>query len=103
MLGDTTPYAAQPWFWSDQYDLTLQVAGIPDPAHAAIRRDLGGGAVIVFGLDSTGRLQSAAGIGTGSAVARDIRLAEMLIDKKVPVDAALLGDPKVALKGLLRG
>lgn len=103
MLGDATPYAAQPWFWSDQYDLTLQVAGIPDPAHAAIRRDLGGGAVIVFGLDSTGRLQSAAGIGTGSAVARDIRLAEMLIDKKVPVDAALLGDPKVALKGLLRG
>ena len=103
MLGDTTPYKAQPWFWSDQYDLTLQVAGIPDPAHANVRRDLGAGAVIVFGLDGNGRLASASGIGTGSAVARDIRLAEMLIEKQVPVDAALLGDPKVALKALLRG
>lgn len=103
MLGDATPYTAQPWFWSDQYDLTLQVAGIPDPAHTAVRRDLGAGAVIVFGLDGDGRLASAAGIGKGSAVARDIRLAEMLIEKQVPVDAALLGDPKVALKALLRG
>lgn len=103
MLGDTTPYSAQPWFWSDQYDLTLQVAGIPDPAHAAVRRDLGAGAVIVFQLDSESRLASAAGIGKGSAVARDIRLAEMLIGKQAPVDPAALGDPKVPLKALLRG
>jgi 3-phenylpropionate/trans-cinnamate dioxygenase ferredoxin reductase subunit len=28
MLGAATPYLAKPWFWSDQYDLKLQIAGL---------------------------------------------------------------------------
>jgi 3-phenylpropionate/trans-cinnamate dioxygenase ferredoxin reductase subunit len=28
MLGGDEPYQAVPWFWSDQYDLKLQIAGI---------------------------------------------------------------------------
>jgi len=28
ILGAATPYAAQPWFWSDQFDLKLQIAGL---------------------------------------------------------------------------
>jgi len=28
MLGANAPYVAQPWFWSDQYDLKLQIAGL---------------------------------------------------------------------------
>jgi len=28
MLGADTPYQAKPWFWSDQYDLKLQIAGL---------------------------------------------------------------------------
>ncbi len=28
MLGAKTPYAARPWFWSDQYDVKLQIAGL---------------------------------------------------------------------------
>lgn len=28
MLGANQPYAAKPWFWSDQYDLKLQIAGL---------------------------------------------------------------------------
>ncbi len=28
MLGKTESYAAKPWFWSDQYDLKLQIAGL---------------------------------------------------------------------------
>jgi 3-phenylpropionate/trans-cinnamate dioxygenase ferredoxin reductase subunit len=28
MLGDETPYVARPWFWSDQYDVKLQIAGL---------------------------------------------------------------------------
>ncbi|MVA35241.1 NAD(P)/FAD-dependent oxidoreductase [Agrobacterium vitis] len=26
--GGTTPYTPKPWFWSDQYDLKLQIAGL---------------------------------------------------------------------------
>lgn len=28
ILGAGQPYAARPWFWSDQYDLKLQIAGL---------------------------------------------------------------------------
>lgn len=28
MLGANTPYVAEPWFWSDQYDVKLQIAGL---------------------------------------------------------------------------
>ena len=28
MLGAETPYQAAPWFWSDQFDLKLQIAGL---------------------------------------------------------------------------
>jgi 3-phenylpropionate/trans-cinnamate dioxygenase ferredoxin reductase subunit len=28
MLGANQPYEAKPWFWSDQYDLKLQIAGL---------------------------------------------------------------------------
>ena len=28
MLGNSVSYTAKPWFWSDQYDTTLQIAGL---------------------------------------------------------------------------
>jgi 3-phenylpropionate/trans-cinnamate dioxygenase ferredoxin reductase subunit len=28
MLGSDAPYEARPWFWSDQYDVKLQIAGL---------------------------------------------------------------------------
>ena len=28
MLGDPAPYVPKPWFWSDQYDCKLQIAGL---------------------------------------------------------------------------
>ncbi|MEM7490812.1 MAG: FAD-dependent oxidoreductase [Pseudomonadota bacterium] len=30
MLGADRPYEATPWFWSDQYDVKLQIAGLND-------------------------------------------------------------------------
>ena len=49
-----------------------------------------------------GRLVSAAAIGPGNAVAKDIRLAEMLIAAQAEPDPAALTDPAVPLKTLLR-
>ena len=28
MLGSPQPYQPEPWFWSDQYDVKLQIAGL---------------------------------------------------------------------------
>ena len=101
MLGAEEPVSAVPWFWSDQHDLTLQIAGLADGADRHIRRDLGDGAFILFHLAPDGRLLAASGIGPGNAVARDIRLAEMLIARQARPDPADLASPGVKLKALL--
>jgi 3-phenylpropionate/trans-cinnamate dioxygenase ferredoxin reductase subunit len=102
MLGATDPYAGVPWFWSDQHDLTLQVTGLTSAAAQEVVRLRPDGAEIWFGLDAAGRLVAAAGTGPGNAVARDIRLAEMLIARRAAPDPVMLADPAAALKSLLR-
>jgi 3-phenylpropionate/trans-cinnamate dioxygenase ferredoxin reductase subunit len=93
--------SAVPWFWSDQYDLTLQIAGLADGATQTIRRDTADGAFILFHLDGGGRLIAASGIGTGNAIARDIRLAEMMIAAGVRPDPVALAAAQTKLKSLL--
>ncbi|MBB5575889.1 NAD(P)/FAD-dependent oxidoreductase [Rhizobium paranaense] len=101
LLGEAASISAVPWFWSDQYDLTLQIAGLADGATTMLRRDLGEGAFILFHLDEAGRLLAASGIGRGNAVARDIRLAEMLIAARAHPDPEALTASHVKLKSLL--
>ncbi|MBX4906767.1 MULTISPECIES: FAD-dependent oxidoreductase [Rhizobium] len=101
MLGRDQAISSVPWFWSDQYDLTLQISGLAEGAILHMRRDLGPGAFILFHLDADGRLIAASGIGPGNAVARDIRLAEMLIAAGAHPDPAALTSSNVKLKSLL--
>jgi 3-phenylpropionate/trans-cinnamate dioxygenase ferredoxin reductase subunit len=103
MAGGDKVYEAVPWFWSDQYDLSLQIAGLPSDGSKTIRRQIKDDAFILMYLAEDGRLVGASGIGVGNAVARDIRLAEMLIAKRAIPDAAALADPAVQLKALLKG
>lgn len=102
MIGAGRIYDAVPWFWSDQYDLSLQVAGLPAEATAEVVRSRPDGVQIRYGLDGIGRLVSAAGIGPGNAVAKDIRLAEMMIAKRMVVDPVALADASVNVKQFLR-
>ena len=102
MLGGTEPYAGVPWFWSDQHDYTLQVAGLADAVAGEVVRARPDGVEFWFGLAGDGRLMAAAAAGPGNVVARDIRLAEMLIARRAAPDAAALADPAVALKSVLR-
>lgn len=102
ILGATEPYSAVPWFWSDHYNLTLQIAGLPFEGTKAIARSLDEAGEILFHLDQTGRLVGATGIGPGNSIARDIRLAEMLIAKRSHPDQQAMTDPKFNLKSLLK-
>ena len=101
MLGADEAHACVPWFWSDQYGLTLQIAGLRDEGERTVRRDLSDGAFILFHLKNDGRLVAASGIGPDNAVARDIRLAEMLIGKMASPDPAALASSAIKLKSLL--
>jgi 3-phenylpropionate/trans-cinnamate dioxygenase ferredoxin reductase component len=102
MLGERRVYDAVPWFWSDQYDLSLQVAGLPAEAATEVVRSRPDGVDIRYGIDAAGRLVSVAAVGPGNAVAKDVRLAEMAIAKRVVADPAALCDPTVNFKQFLR-
>jgi 3-phenylpropionate/trans-cinnamate dioxygenase ferredoxin reductase component len=100
LLGADAPFESVPWFWSDQFDLGLQVAGLPSLATHSVIRDRGDGTSIVFGLDTDGRLLSAAGVAPGTKIAKDIRVAERLIAARVHPSEADLADRTRTLKSL---
>lgn len=102
MVGGNKTYTAVPWFWSDQYELNLQIAGVPGEGISTVRRQLGPESFVIFHRDANGRLTGASGIGPGNTIARDVRMAEMLIGKQAAPAVELLQDPAVALKSLLK-
>jgi 3-phenylpropionate/trans-cinnamate dioxygenase ferredoxin reductase subunit len=99
MLGDAPPYAEVPWFWSDQYDMNIQLVGLaPAWDRTVTRGDPAGGAFTVFYLHG-GRLVGAAGVNTG----RDVRFCRRLIQSGRTFDPAALADPAVKLQALMKG
>jgi 3-phenylpropionate/trans-cinnamate dioxygenase ferredoxin reductase component len=49
IAGKSAPYSATPWFWSDQYDIRLQLAGLPEGYdHTVVRGVLESGKFSVF-------------------------------------------------------
>lgn len=45
ILGANAPYVAKPWFWSDQYDCKLQIAGLNTGYDSVVTRGPDGGAI----------------------------------------------------------
>ncbi len=101
ILGASEDYQEVPWFWSDQFELCLQIAGLADGAAQTIARDLGEGVLMLFHVAADGRLLAASAFGPLGKIAREIRLAEMLIAKRAQPSAADLASPGVKLKSLL--
>jgi 3-phenylpropionate/trans-cinnamate dioxygenase ferredoxin reductase subunit len=101
MLDRGETYSEVPWFWSDQYDMTIQIAGMPAFAVTTTVREVGKASRIFFGLDRDGVLVGASGVGHVSEIARDVRIAQELIARRANIDPALLADRNVKLKPLL--
>ncbi|MCO4865454.1 FAD-dependent oxidoreductase [Cupriavidus sp. WGlv3] len=95
-LGLAVKYQPLPWFWSDQYDMNLQIYGMPSPAHRVVSRGCAGTAsFVLFYLD--GNVVKAA---IGHNAARDLRFARRLIEQNKTVDAARLSDAEVPMSKL---
>ena len=101
LLGGTAVCDAVPWFWSEQYELSLQIAGLHAAADYEIVRTRDDGTEIRFGLDATGRLVSASGVAEGTGIARDIRVAEMLIARRLTPSPTILANSSIGLRELL--
>jgi 3-phenylpropionate/trans-cinnamate dioxygenase ferredoxin reductase component len=97
MLGREECYSEAPWFWSEQYDCRLQMAGIPGPTDRHVFRanpDTGG--LSVFCL-SQGQVSAVQCIDSP----RDYMVGRQLITQRTPVTDAALADPHYNLKELL--
>jgi 3-phenylpropionate/trans-cinnamate dioxygenase ferredoxin reductase subunit len=59
ICGKPPPAPEVPWFWSDQYDLRLQIAGMPfDTTEIAVRGDVEAGKFALFHLTADGLVQA---------------------------------------------
>ena len=59
LCGRPPPAAEVPWFWSDQYAIRLQIAGLPfDVDDVVLRGDPAGGKFAVFHLAADGTVQA---------------------------------------------
>lgn len=100
--GGLTAYTSLPWFWSDQYDHQLQVMGEPAlAATTAVRTLDDAGGMVIFYLDAQSCLVGACGWGQTSRVAKELKLARALVEKRITVLAEVLADPATKLKPLL--
>ena len=98
MLGENRRYREVPWFWSDQYELSIQIAGFPAFGCETVVRETAD-ALLLFHLSVDGSLIAASGL--GRTVGRDIRIAQMLIGRNARLSTEELADPSVKLKSLL--
>jgi 3-phenylpropionate/trans-cinnamate dioxygenase ferredoxin reductase subunit len=101
MLDRGETYSEVPWFWSDQYDMTIQIAGIPAFGVTTVIRETSAASRIFFALDRDGVLVGASGVGQLSEIARDVRVAQELIARRACIEPSLLSDRSVKLKPLL--
>jgi NADPH-dependent 2,4-dienoyl-CoA reductase/sulfur reductase-like enzyme len=91
IAGASTPYVEVPWMWSDQYEVNLQVAGMPRAVDRTVRRGDDQKFTVLQLLDGV----VVGGITVNQG--RDMRPIQQLIAKAAKVDPARLADPAVQL------
>lgn len=98
LLGKKQPYQSVPWFWSDQYDLKLQMVGL----------STGYDQIVLRGDPATSRSFGAFYLAKGRIIAvdvisrpQDFMVAKKLVAGRVTPDQVKLADETVPLKSLL--
>lgn len=97
LLGGQQTYTETPWFWSEQYDRRLQMAGIPRADDTLVRREhpeTGGFSYFALQGETVHAVQSI-------NAARDYMVGRQLIGNQTPISAAALADHSINLKELL--
>lgn len=97
MLGREEPFAEVPWFWSDQFDLNIQMAGHPISwDRIAFRGDIGSRSFSAFYLRA-GAVAAVLGVNRF----KDVRAGRALVAARTAVAAESLADEGIDLKSLV--
>jgi 3-phenylpropionate/trans-cinnamate dioxygenase ferredoxin reductase subunit len=96
IVGRPQPAPEVPWFWSDQYDLKLQITGLPASAdRILLRGEPSTGRFAVFHLKGT-RIVCVEAVNAPP----EFMAGKQLIQKRTPVDLGRLADPAVSMKAV---
>jgi 3-phenylpropionate/trans-cinnamate dioxygenase ferredoxin reductase subunit len=96
ILGANEDYVPNPWFWSDQYDVKLQIAGLNTGYDRVVVRDTGAGRSHWYYAGD--RLVSVDAMNDPRAY----MVGKRLIEGGKSPDPAAIADPATELKDLLR-
>ena len=95
ILGRGVDYVPKPWFWSDQYDVKLQIAGLSNGYDRIVTRD--GGAAVSFWYYRNDQLLAVDAMNDPRAY----MVGKRLIDAGKSADPAVVADAGADLKVLL--
>jgi 3-phenylpropionate/trans-cinnamate dioxygenase ferredoxin reductase subunit len=94
IVGRPAPTPEVTWNWSDQYDLKLQIAGVPfDTDEILVRGDPAGGKFAVFHLQQ-GVVRAVEAVNAPP----EFMMGKQLIASRRPVARERLADPTVSMK-----
>ena len=98
LCGKERPHAAVPWFWSDQFGLKLQIAGLSQGYdELVVRGSMESGSFAAFYLKQ-GELIAADAVGRP----QDFLISKKLLTQRGAIDRAQLADVTAPLKQLVR-
>lgn len=98
LCGRAPPFPEVPWFWSDQYDARLQIAGLAfDVEETAIRGDPAAGSFAIFHLTRDGTVQAVEAVNAPT----DFMAGRLMIARRQQVSAAALSDVSCSLHQLV--
>ena len=95
LCGTKPPTPEVPWFWSDQFDLKLQIAGLPLGAtQTLVRGHPATARFAIFHLDAENHLLAVEAINAPP----EFMAGKQLIAARRPVDLVRLRDPAISMK-----
>ncbi len=95
LCGTKPPTPETPWFWSDQFDLKLQIAGLPlDVVRTLVRGEPSTARFAVFHLNADDKVQAVEAINA----APEFMAGRQLIASRRPVQPAKLQDISISMK-----
>ena len=97
ITGRKGPVPEVPWFWSDQYDIRLQIAGLLlDVAETALRGDPASGSFALFHLAADGTLRAVEAVNAPA----EFMAGKLLIGRRKKLVASALRDMSRSMQEL---
>ncbi|WP_242153587.1 NAD(P)/FAD-dependent oxidoreductase [Sphingomonas sp. BAUL-RG-20F-R05-02] len=99
IMGKPAPAHEPPWFWSDQYDLKLQIVGVPFDSHRlVIRGDMAERSFAIFHLAPDNRVLAVEAVNRTP----EFMAGRTLVGEARIVDPAHLADLSIPIKDLAK-